>query len=50
VGTPPPTGGEGDGGSIFGKTREVGLASCNNLSTPQTNLVLNFSVEEKPVL
>jgi hypothetical protein len=39
---PPPTtkaggthspGGEGDGGSIFWKMREIGLASCNDLST-----------------
>jgi hypothetical protein len=30
-------GGEGDGGSIFGKTREIGLPSYNDLSTAGHN-------------
>ncbi len=29
--------GEGDGGSIFWKTREIGLPSCNDLSTKNTH-------------
>ncbi len=35
-------GGEGDGGSIFWKTREIGLPSYNDLSTssPQSNTYL----------
>jgi hypothetical protein len=47
VGTHSP-GGEGDGRSIFWKTREIGLPSYNDLSTEWTIAPLTFSLYGSP--
>ncbi len=42
------SGGEGDGGSIFWKTREIGLPSYNDLSTPYSIHSIPLSLAPHP--